>query len=176
MDRAVPTDACAIMPSRSVCRSIFTVLDVFVCWFCMSGHSVTGFQNVAFYYLFPWMIVNVHLVLITYLQHTDVYVQLCVMCVCVCVCVCVPCLIRSLHMPVGPAGIVVVDRVGGFSYIPHFRAKEYTWLRGALCTVDRSFGPLLNWAFHHIHDTHVCHHLFSKMPFYHAEEATVRDG
>ena len=43
------------------------------------------------------------------------------------------------------------------------------WLRGALCTVDRSFGWLLNRTLHHITDTHVCHHLFSRMPFYHAE-------
>jgi omega-6 fatty acid desaturase (delta-12 desaturase) len=38
--------------------------------------------------------------------------------------------------------------------------------------VDRSFGPLLDHTFHHIVDTHVCHHLFSTMPFYHAQEAT----
>ena len=41
-----------------------------------------------------------------------------------------------------------------------------------LCTVDRSFGVVLNHVFHHITDTHVCHHIFSKMPFYHAQEAT----
>ena len=84
---------------------------------------------VAYYYLIPWVITNYHLVLITYLQHTDVY-------------------------------------------MPHFRNSEFQWLRGALCTVDRSFGPLLDHCFHHITDTHVCHHLFSKMPFYHAQEAT----
>jgi len=39
--------------------------------------------------------------------------------------------------------------------------------------VDRSFGPILDSTFHHISDTHVCHHLFSSMPFYHAHEATV---
>jgi omega-6 fatty acid desaturase (delta-12 desaturase) len=88
-----------------------------------------GFGNVLFYYLIPYFITNYHLVLITYLQHTDVY-------------------------------------------MPHFRSKEWNWLRGALCTVDRSFGPLLDSTFHHITDTHVCHHLFSKMPFYHAKEAT----
>lgn len=58
------------------------------------------------------------------------------------------------------------------SYLPHFRGKEWTFLRGALCTVDRSFGVVLNHVFHHITDTHVCHHIFSKMPFYHAQEAT----
>lgn len=57
-------------------------------------------------------------------------------------------------------------------YVPHFRGKEWSFLRGALCTIDRSFGAVLNHTFHHITDTHVCHHLFSKMPFYHAQEAT----
>lgn len=46
------------------------------------------------------------------------------------------------------------------------------FLLGALCTIDRSFGPVLDHTFHHISDTHVCHHLFSKMPFHHAQEAT----
>lgn len=36
------------------------------------------------------------------------------------------------------------------SYIPHYRGKEWNFLRGAVCTVDRSFGPLLNMVFHHI--------------------------
>lgn len=51
--------------------------------------------------------------------------------------------------------------------------KEWTWLRGALATVDRSYGPLLNSLHHHIADTHVAHHLFSAMPHYHAGEATA---
>jgi omega-6 fatty acid desaturase / acyl-lipid omega-6 desaturase (Delta-12 desaturase) len=50
---------------------------------------------------------------------------------------------------------------------------EFDWLRGALSTVDRSFGPVLNHVFHHITDTHVAHHLFHTMPFYHAQEATA---
>ncbi|POM65500.1 Fatty acid desaturase [Phytophthora palmivora] len=58
------------------------------------------------------------------------------------------------------------------TYIPHFREGEWNWLRGALCTVDRSFGPYLDSVVHRIVDTHVCHHIFSKMPFYHCEEAT----
>ncbi|DAZ92563.1 TPA: hypothetical protein N0F65_012793 [Lagenidium giganteum] len=58
------------------------------------------------------------------------------------------------------------------TYIPHFREGEWNWLRGALCTVDRSFGSYLDGVLHHIVDTHVCHHIFSKMPFYHAQEAT----
>jgi len=88
-----------------------------------------GWRDVLYYYWIPLMVTNYHLVLITYLQHTDVY-------------------------------------------MPHFRGEEWSFLRGALCTVDRSFGPVLDHTFHHITDTHVCHHLFSKMPFYHAAEAT----
>ena len=38
--------------------------------------------------------------------------------------------------------------------------------------MDRSFGVVLDHTLHHIVDTHVCHHLFSTMPFYHAQEAT----
>jgi omega-6 fatty acid desaturase (delta-12 desaturase) len=58
------------------------------------------------------------------------------------------------------------------TYIPHFREGEWNWLRGALCTVDRSFGSYLDSVVHHIVDTHVCHHIFSQMPFYHCAEAT----
>lgn len=55
--------------------------------------------------------------------------------------------------------------------LPHYNDSEWEWLRGALSTVDRSYGPL-DVVFHHIADTHVCHHLFSAMPHYHAQEAT----
>ena len=82
------------------------------------------------FYLVPYFIVNMFLVLLTFLQHTDVY-------------------------------------------MPHFRGKEWNWFRGAICTIDRSYGFFWDRATHHITDTHVCHHLFSKMPFYHAQEATV---
>lgn len=57
-------------------------------------------------------------------------------------------------------------------YVPHFREGEWTWLRGSLCTVDRSYGKFLDTVLHHITDTHVCHHIFSKIPFYHCVEAT----
>jgi len=55
--------------------------------------------------------------------------------------------------------------------LPHYRGKEWNWLRGALATVDRNYG-VLNHVFHHIGDTHVAHHLFSYMPHYHAQEAS----
>ena len=72
---------------------------------------------VAAYYGVPYLVVNAHLVLITYLQHTD-------------------------------------------TFVPHYREAEFTWLRGALSTVDRSFGAWLDDALHHIVDSHVVHHLF----------------
>lgn len=95
---------------------------------CYLGY-IFGIVALTKYYIIPYMIVNLYLVLITFLQHTDVY-------------------------------------------IPHFSGKEWSWLRGALCTVDRSFGAIIDHTIHHIADTHVCHHLFSKMPFYNAQEAT----
>ncbi len=47
--------------------------------------------------------------------------------------------------------------------LPHYDDKEWDWLRGALCTVDRSYGRFLNVMHHHIADTHVAHHLFSQV-------------
>lgn len=87
-----------------------------------------GFANVINYYFIPYMFVNMWLVTITYLQHSD------------------------------PA-------------IPHYTPKEFSFVRGALCSVDRDYG-IYNILHHHIGDTHVVHHLFSQMPFYHAQEAT----
>lgn len=94
------------------------------------GYSIAtfGFTAVFNVYIVPYLIVNMWLVLITDLQHTD------------------------------PS-------------IPHYRTAEWTWLKGALCTLDRDYG-FLNSVFHHIGDTHVAHHIFSHMPHYHAEEAT----
>jgi omega-6 fatty acid desaturase (delta-12 desaturase) len=88
-----------------------------------------GWGNLFFFYGVPEMIVNFFLVLITYLQHTDVF-------------------------------------------LPHMRENEWTWLRGACLTVDRSYGWIIDTCLHRITDTHVAHHIFSTMPFYHCEEAT----
>ncbi|KAJ3279294.1 Delta(12)-fatty-acid desaturase [Borealophlyctis nickersoniae] len=89
---------------------------------------VVGSLTVIKFYVVPYLVVNMWLVLITYLQHTDYRV-------------------------------------------PHFREGEWTFLLGALSTVDRDYG-ILNHFFHHIGDTHVAHHLFSTMPHYNAKEAT----
>jgi omega-6 fatty acid desaturase (delta-12 desaturase) len=52
--------------------------------------------------------------------------------------------------------------------IPHYHSDDWTFIKGALATIDRDFGFLNIW-FHHINDTHILHHLFSRIPHYHAE-------
>lgn len=91
--------------------------------------QVTSLAHWVYVFFIPYLVVNFWLVLITYLQHTDLN-------------------------------------------LPHYTSGEWDWLRGALATIDRDYG-FLNIVLHHITDTHVVHHLFSPMPHYHAEEATV---
>ncbi|KAH7097684.1 hypothetical protein BKA62DRAFT_674881 [Auriculariales sp. MPI-PUGE-AT-0066] len=63
--------------------------------------------------------------------------------------------------------------------LPHYRPPVFTFARGALTTFDRSFlgnmGPIMAWigagATHGISETHVLHHVSSKIPHYHAWEA-----
>jgi len=57
------------------------------------------------------------------------------------------------------------------TYIPHTSGDQWSFLRGALLTVDRDYG-IFNYLHHNIGDSHVAHHLFSTMPHYHAKEAT----
>ncbi|KAI1337706.1 fatty acid desaturase-domain-containing protein [Xylariaceae sp. FL0016] len=56
--------------------------------------------------------------------------------------------------------------------VPHYDGEHWTFVAGALATVDRDFGFIGKHFFHGIIDKHVVHHLFSRIPFYHAEEAT----
>ncbi|KAL1685577.1 hypothetical protein GGG16DRAFT_129329 [Schizophyllum commune] len=57
--------------------------------------------------------------------------------------------------------------------LPHYRGREWDFQRGAAATVDP---PFLGWQcrffLHDVAHFHVVHHFFSKMPFYHGEEAT----
>ncbi|KAJ3553381.1 hypothetical protein NM688_g3643 [Phlebia brevispora] len=57
--------------------------------------------------------------------------------------------------------------------IPHYRGKEWTYLRGILATVDR---PLLGWIgrffFHNVSHDHIAHHFFSSVPFYNQPQVT----
>ncbi|MCT0198873.1 fatty acid desaturase [Synechococcus sp. CS-1325] len=56
--------------------------------------------------------------------------------------------------------------------IPHFSESDWDWAKGALQTVDRPYGPLLNLLHHGIGSTHVAHHLNPRIPHYNAWRAT----
>jgi omega-6 fatty acid desaturase (delta-12 desaturase) len=55
--------------------------------------------------------------------------------------------------------------------VPLYGPDEWTWVRGALSTVDRPYG-IFDFFHHNIGSTHVAHHLFHEMPFYEADLAT----
>lgn len=57
--------------------------------------------------------------------------------------------------------------------LPHYREGEWNYARGASATIDREFGFIGKHIFHGIIETHVCHHLIARIPFYNADEATV---
>ncbi|TFK28009.1 fatty acid desaturase [Coprinopsis marcescibilis] len=64
--------------------------------------------------------------------------------------------------------------------LPHYRASEFTFARGALATLDRNLlgdcGSIMAWIGAHatngISETHVLHHVCSKIPHYNAWEAS----
>lgn len=53
-----------------------------------------------------------------------------------------------------------------------YGADEWTWVKGALSTIDRPYG-IFDFFHHKIGSTHVAHHLFHEMPFYKADVATA---
>jgi fatty acid desaturase len=57
--------------------------------------------------------------------------------------------------------------------IPHFASGDWTWVKGAMQTVDRPYGPLLNCLHHGIGATHVCHHVNPRIPHYNAWRGTA---
>jgi len=60
--------------------------------------------------------------------------------------------------------------------VPQYGESEWTWMKGALCTIDRPYAEcfgFFDWMHHRIGSTHVAHHLFSNLPCYHAQEATA---
>lgn len=57
--------------------------------------------------------------------------------------------------------------------VPHYEDDgSFTFLKGAISTVDRDYGAILNNMMHHITDKHMAHHVFSRIPFYQADKAT----
>ena len=109
-----------------VVSDVALVVWLSVLWYLSA--SVYSLGWLVCLYVVPQLNVNMWLVIVTYLQHTDVKV-------------------------------------------PHYSDEEWTWLKGALCTIDRDYG-ILNHVFHHLTDAHLAHHLFSQMPHYHIAEAT----
>lgn len=99
---------------------------VILAWWAFAAGSIVP---VLALYVGPYLVVNVWLVLYTWLQHTDVDV-------------------------------------------PHFGADEWSWVRGAFMSVDRPYGPLLDFLHHRIGSTHVAHHMEARIPHYHARRAT----
>jgi len=57
--------------------------------------------------------------------------------------------------------------------IPHYSSRDWNWAKGALQTVDRPYGPVLNLLHHGIGSTHVCHHINPKIPHYNAWRASA---
>ena len=55
--------------------------------------------------------------------------------------------------------------------LPHFDSAEWNYVRGALATTDRNL-HFFDFFLHNIATTHIAHHLFSRIPFYHAQEAS----
>ncbi|KAK7683611.1 hypothetical protein QCA50_013449 [Cerrena zonata] len=56
---------------------------------------------------------------------------------------------------------------------PHYRNKEWTWLRGAIATVDRPLlGGLGRFFLHNVSHDHIAHHIFSNIPFYNQPQVT----
>lgn len=57
--------------------------------------------------------------------------------------------------------------------MPHYDERAWTWLKGALCSIDRNYHPAVNYLQHHIGTTHVVHHLFAELPHYNAPIANI---
>ena len=56
--------------------------------------------------------------------------------------------------------------------IPHYGSDEFTWLKGALSTIDRKYPYWIDEMHHHIGSTHILHHLSYRIPHYYAKQAT----
>ena len=56
--------------------------------------------------------------------------------------------------------------------VPHFDKDDWTWTKGTFMTIDRPYGPILNFLHHGIGSTHVVHHINHEIPHYNAWEAT----
>ena len=56
--------------------------------------------------------------------------------------------------------------------VPHYGSDKFTFLKGALSTIDRKYPDIINHLHHNIGSTHVAHHINYHIPHYAAVEAT----
>lgn len=56
--------------------------------------------------------------------------------------------------------------------VPHFEDDKWSFVKGAFMTIDRPYGPVLDFLHHRIGSTHVAHHVESAIPHYNAVDAT----
>jgi len=56
--------------------------------------------------------------------------------------------------------------------VPHYGDDEWSFVRGAFCSIDRPYGRIVDFLHHRIGTTHVAHHLDAKIPHYNARLAT----
>ena len=58
------------------------------------------------------------------------------------------------------------------STLPYYPSNTWSFLRGCASTMDRDFGFIGRNLFHGTTECHVLHHHASRIPFYHAKEAS----
>jgi omega-6 fatty acid desaturase (delta-12 desaturase) len=56
--------------------------------------------------------------------------------------------------------------------MPHYGTDSFTFLKGALSTIDRPYPAFINHLHHDIGSTHVAHHVNYQIPHYRAREMT----
>lgn len=109
----------------------------------------TSFTYVIAMYCGPYLVINAYLTLITFLQHVT---------------------IQLIHQ----ATYLTCSCLNQTEdYVPHYDASAWSWLKGALCTIDRNYPEFINALHYDIGSTHVVHHIFHEMPHFNAREANV---
>lgn len=56
--------------------------------------------------------------------------------------------------------------------VPHYAGDDWSFVRGAFCSIDRPYPQVIDFLHHSIGSTHVAHHLESRIPHYNAGVAT----
>ena len=59
--------------------------------------------------------------------------------------------------------------------LAHFgQNSDYTWIKGALSTIDRRYNVMTNFLHHNIGSTHILHHINYRIPFYKAKHVNEK--